>query len=211
MPEPRSISPWWALLVLPVGALACWLAGGMPVPGRAATMTARVAHGGIDSIATAGHDAQRQSVVLVVDSSAALGATAEPDSQAEGELPAVFSTWTTYESAIHESRENGKPIMIDFNADGSGPCEALQHEVFDNAAGGITVRAAVIPVSITDRVREDGQNPAAIAALEARYKVDAFPTLVIFSPATGRVVRTQGFASVDETLRWITEAADAVR
>ena len=125
--------------------------------------------------------------------------------------PALYAAWTTYADAVSRSRADGKPVLLSFAAAWSEPAALLGREVFDDAAAGITVRAAVIPVAIRDRLREDGENPAEIARLEQRFTVDAFPTLVVFSPATGRVRRLRGYPGLAETLRWITEAAEAVR
>jgi len=69
----------------------------------------------------------------------------------------------------------------------------------------------VIPVSVVDRAREDGQNPPAIEDLQRRYQVDAFPTLVVFSPENGRVRRTKGDGDAQATVAWIREAARSVR
>jgi thiol:disulfide interchange protein len=123
----------------------------------------------------------------------------------------LYSEWTTYDDAVRQARESGKPVLLDFNSAWSELCQAQAREVFDTLAAGFTVRAAVIPVSITDRAREDNRNPATVAELERRYKVAEFPTLVVFSPVTGRSRRAEGYNSAAESLRWITEAADAVR
>ena len=87
----------------------------------------------------------------------------------------------------------------------------MKQQVFEEAGHGEVVQAAVIPVSIVDRVQEDGGNPPEVANLQQRFQVTAFPTLVVFSPGTGRMIKTQGFGDAEETLRWITEAAKAMR
>ena len=124
---------------------------------------------------------------------------------------AELSQWTTYDAAMDESRRSGKPIMLDFNAEWCGPCQALKSDVFDDHSRGEVVRSVVIPVSITDRTREEGHNPPQIDELQQRYQIDAFPTLVVFSPASGRSQETKGFGYGDATLQWIEHAAKSVK
>jgi thiol-disulfide isomerase/thioredoxin len=124
---------------------------------------------------------------------------------------AEYSQWTSLDNAMAESRRNGKPIFIDFSADWCGPCQRLKQQVFEDGERGRVLQSAVIPVSIVDRRRETGSNPPEIESLQEKFQVDAFPTLVVFSPQNGRAMRTQGFGDADQTLTWITEAAKALR
>ena len=125
--------------------------------------------------------------------------------------PPELSQWTTMSGAIEESQRNGKPVFVDFSADWCSPCQALRREVFENGSRAAALQSAVIPVSNVDQRRETGSNPPVIDELQGRYQVEAFPTLVVFSPATGRVMTTRGFRGADATMAWITEAAKAVR
>jgi thiol:disulfide interchange protein len=98
-----------------------------------------------------------------------------------------------------------------YNAEWCGPCQAMKREVFEDGERGATVRALVVPVSIVDRTREEGRNSAQNEDLQQHYHVDAFPTLVVFSPVTGRAQQTTGFGAGDATLRWIEAAARSVK
>ena len=192
MPEPpiRSLSPWWALLLLPVGLAAGLGLGQIQPPARDAATPAAPSSGPPARESHARIDMQNQV------------------SAAEG---TEISHWTTFDDAEAESNRNGKPILIDFNAEWCGPCQALKRTVFDDASYGVAVQTAVIPVSITDRRREDGANPPLIESLQARYQIDAFPTLIVYSPRTGRTERARGFGGPDQTVSWITDAAKRVR
>jgi hypothetical protein len=62
------------------------------------------------------------------------------------------------------------------------------------------------------RAREEGRNPPAIEDLQRQFQVDAFPTLVVLSPATGRVVKPRGAAADPAAaVAWIKRAASEVR
>jgi thiol:disulfide interchange protein len=176
-------SPAWALLLLPIALGAGWLLGNSPALDRPAPPAAR------------------------------RGSAEPPRSRFDepaGSLR-IVSSWTTYDAALDESRSTGKAILLDFNAAWCPPCRALQQQVFDHPDAGLAVRTEVVPVSLVDRSREDGANPPGLDALQARFRVDAFPTLVVYSPSTGREQRLEGYAGPERTLRCIAEAAAAVR
>lgn len=135
------------------------------------------------------------------------------DSPVEGvqtDPDAIYSTWTTFSQATRESRANGKPVLLAFNAEWASDGQSLQREVFDHAAAGLTVKAAVIPVLVLDRSREDGHNSPEVEGLIQQFRVDSYPTLILFSPASGRAAKQTGYRGADETLRWITESATVV-
>ena len=186
VPEQRPFSPWWLLLIAPMILGVGWLAGRMPGPGRSEPM---VSIAPVSAPVPAGG-----------------GEAPAPAQRTPASHPTiVYSEWTSYDDAIRQSRDNGKPLLLDFSADWCGPCQMLKREVFENEAAAATVKSAVIPVSLVDCVREQGENPPALDQLQRRFDVQAFPTLVVFSPGTGRYAKRVGFAGGAETLSWITE------
>ena len=201
---PRQYPAFWALLLgVPVALLLIWF-----FTGRARREWSSVDRWG-ESLLVSGDDSVSLARMPVLPGAPGVEASAAMDDTVPD--PLIYASWTTYADAVRQSRADGKPVLLSFAAAWSEPAAQLRREVFDDVAAGITVRAAVIPVAIRDRLREDGANPADIAELEQRFTVEVFPTLVVFSPVTGHVRRLQGYSGLAGTLRWITEAADAVR
>lgn len=119
--------------------------------------------------------------------------------------------WVEIAQANSVAKQTGKPVMYDFSADWCQPCQILKREVFENPAHAKAIAEAVVPVKVIDRVQELGQNPADIAELQQRFRVDGFPTLVVVDPASGRAVQTVGFMGAEETVAWAKQAANTVR
>lgn len=204
--SPRSLAPILALVLLPVGLGAGWLVGRIPgEPPPPERVRVGVKH-------------TPESVRAASTSPGTFTSASEPAARDDDTGPApdqkpaaVSSPWMSYDAAVAESNRTGKPILLDFNAEWCPPCQALKRQVFDDGSRGPAVQLAVIPVSIVDRAREDGSNPAAIESLQNRFGVEAFPTLVVFHPATGRKVVARGFGEAERTMKWIEEAAKYVK
>ena len=217
-PVTRVLAYGWLLLVVPAGLAIGWGIGQLPT---AEPQLEAVAPRPDPPAAIPSAPSPRAEGAAVDDAShggpavdlryAGGPSPTEPPPSSEPAQRSEFSQWTTLENAMAESQRNGKPVMIDFNADWCPPCRRMKEEVFQNGAHASAVQTLVIPVSVVDRAREDGRNPPDIEDLQRRYQIDAFPTLIVFSPASGRVMRTKGYGDAEATVSWITEAARSVR
>jgi thiol:disulfide interchange protein len=114
--------------------------------------------------------------------------------------------WLTIEEGMAHARAANKPILYDFTADWCAPCHQLDAAVFQDVQFARTINATFVPVRVVDRKQEEGRNAPAVAALQKRYGVNGFPTLV-FADADGTErARMEGFRDAKEFERVMEQA-----
>jgi thiol:disulfide interchange protein len=121
---------------------------------------------------------------------------------AQGRIP-----WQAIPAGQAVAHANGKPILYDFTAEWCGPCKQLERAVFADAGSARFIADRFVPIRVTDRQREDGRNPPDVAALQARYDVRAFPTLVVVRPDSSVAMRIEGFTGQADVMRRLTQAS----
>ena len=101
--------------------------------------------------------------------------------------------WTAPERVVAEARSSGKPILYDFTAEWCAPCKMLDRDGWGDPGVAALVNESFVAARIVDRTREDGKNAPWIDELQQRYRVNAFPTLVVAAPDGREIAIAQGF------------------
>jgi thioredoxin 1 len=117
--------------------------------------------------------------------------------------------WQQHDSAQSLAAREGKPILYDFTAAWCVPCHQLDREAWGDDAIAGKVNTGFIPARVVDRQREDGSNPKSIQELQARYNIEAFPTLVIADPSGREIARSEGFRGKDNLIKFLDEGRSA--
>lgn len=100
----------------------------------------------------------------------------------------------SWQQALAESQQTGKPLFVEFYANWCPPCHRMAREAFPNPAVG----DAFNPYFINYRIdAEIGEGPD----LVKRFGVGSFPTTLYFTP-TGEIVhRAVGYAGVNSMIQ----------
>jgi thiol:disulfide interchange protein DsbD len=114
--------------------------------------------------------------------------------------------WTPPESAVAAARTSGKPILYDFTAEWCAPCKMLDREGWAVSRVAALVNESFIASRVVDRTREDGKNAPGIDELQQRYKVNAFPTLVVAAPDGREIAIAQGFNGRERLIAFLEGA-----
>ncbi|MFP5246070.1 MAG: thioredoxin family protein [Thermoanaerobaculia bacterium] len=133
-------------------------------------------------------------VLLVV---AALLVAARIASYGLAPRSAMLVQWVPLEDAQQLATSLGKPILYDFTADWCEPCHRLDDQVFRNAKLAGEINERFIPVQVVDRRQEEGQNTPDVNALQQRYGVRGFPTIVFATAEGSELARMEGFGGRD--------------
>jgi thiol:disulfide interchange protein len=82
-----------------------------------------------------------------------------------------------------------KYVLYEFYANWSDPCKTMENTSLSNGQVKTLIDEHFLPIRITDQFQETGKNPKIISELQKKYRVFAFPTLVIVDD-NGKMVST---------------------
>lgn len=104
-----------------------------------------------------------------------------------------------WNAAVKKASAQKKYIFVDCYATWCGPCKMLKMQTFSNKKVADFFNDKFVNVSID---MEKGQGPK----LAELWKIQAYPTLIIFDENAKPVLGTMGFMKADDLMRFAQEA-----
>jgi thioredoxin-related protein len=111
--------------------------------------------------------------------------------------------WTDIDQAAAASMRLHRPILYEFSAEWCGPCRVLEREVFMDPGLAAKINSHYIAVKVVDRQREEGHNEPSVQQLIDRYRVDAFPTIIIATRDGAVLDRALGYRGRDQFVTFL--------
>lgn len=132
------------------------------------------------------------SAILALAAFAGNKGTSRP-STVKNEEKGIHFIENNWEKALVEAKLQHKQVFLDAYTTWCGPCKLLKKKTFPNAAAGEFFNKHFINVAID---MEKGAGPA----LLEKYRIDAFPTLIITDEAGNLLTYTKGFMEAKQLL-----------
>lgn len=112
---------------------------------------------------------------------------------------------------LEQGRSQNKYLLYEFCAAWSDPCKKMESLSLENAQISEIIDAHFKPVKIVDKQKELGKNPRLVADLHKKYRVFAFPTLVVADERGEPVASLIGNCSSLTTYRFLSRALYSLR
>lgn len=106
---------------------------------------------------------------------------------------------------------SSKPKLLKFYASWSEPCKRMESTVFVNKNVASLINSHFRALSIRDTLKEEGSNAEYVTRLQKKYRVFAFPTLVVVMPDGEPVATLVGCSSALATQRFLARLAPTRR
>lgn len=111
---------------------------------------------------------------------------------------------------LAEAKSSNKLLLLEFYADWSDPCKKMEATSMSNSQVSQLVDDRFMPVRINDTQKQFGVNARFVADLQKRYRVFAFPTLIIVGEDESPVASLIGNCSSLTTYRFLSRALATV-
>lgn len=115
------------------------------------------------------------------------------------------------QALLADSKKAGKLLLLEFYADWSDPCKKMEATSMSNSQVAELVGIRFMPVRINDTQKQFGVNARFVADLQKRYRVFAFPTLLIVGADESPVAILIGNCSSLTTYRFLSRALATVK
>lgn len=111
---------------------------------------------------------------------------------------------------LEACKDAKKTLLLQFYANWSDPCKKMESSSLSNAQVKEMVSQNFIPVRVTDKMKECGRNSRLVSELQKRYRIFAFPTLLVVGPDGEPVSTLVGNCSSLTTYRFLSRTVYAL-